>query len=790
MHPKSTVPTLLLLYAVASAAQNSPDPRGPVINVGMQPRVTAEGVDAGGYRFTPANGASVWQAPWIWLDPTAGSDHIAASFRKTVPLPAAPKSVRARISADIVYRLWINGQLVSRGPADPGNDFSPRTRWSHQWLYDVRDLTPFFKPGENVIAAEVFTREQPNYSLGEPGFAFAADFTFAAHQPLHVASGPDWRAIPAMAYASEPQPVRHIQFDATKEPPGWRVTGFDDALWPHPVKIDSVWGDLTASEIPPRMEVAYPPMSGSAVTSTKDGSYAVRFNRVLSAYLSIKATGAAGTRILLQPNELNQSGFHRMTGVVLRDGVTYYEFPVMDSFSTVNVQVSNVTAPVEIDVRAAFVSYPVSYVGSFESSDADLNRLWRASRWATQISMQTHHLDSPHHQEPISDPGDYLIEALENYYAFGEPWLARQDLRKFGAILKHSDYYNFHTSYSLLWLQMLLDYYDYTGDLGLVKELAPVARGLLDRFTGWLGGNGLVSEAPNYMFMDWVSIAGIACHHPPAVIGQGYMTAFYYRGLADARRIAELTGDAAAASRYEQLRGEVAAAFQRELWNPDKGLYRDGKPFQTSVKPGQWLPADTDIETYSPHVNALAVLYDLAPAGERKAIMERVMAEAPLNVQPYFMHFVFAALAHAGLFEKYGVPQMRRWQIHPDSGTASEMWGRGDYSHGWTGTPLIQLSARILGVQPSSPGFQTVAIRPIPSGLDWARGVVPTPHGKLKVSWTRSSAGFKMQVSTPVTADVYLPLTGPITLDGKRVAAAGEGKVRVAAGTHELVRAP
>jgi hypothetical protein len=480
-----------------------------------------------------------------------------------------------------------------------------------------------------------------------------------------------------------------------------------------------------------------------------------------------------------------------MTSVILREGITYYEFPVMDSFSTVNIQVSNVTAPLAIeDVRASFISYPVSYVGSFETSDADLNRLWKASRWATQISMQTHHLDSPHHQEPISDPGDYLIESLENYYAFGEPWLARQDLRKFAAILKNSGYYNFHTSYSLLWLQMLLDYYDYTGDLELVKELAPVARGLLDRFTGWRGKNGLISEAPNYMFMDWVTIGGIACHHPPAVIGQGYMTAFYYRGLADARRIAELTGDGAAALRYEQLRREVAAAFQRELWDSQKGLYRDGNPFQTSAPPSQWLPADTPIETFSPHVNSLAVLYDLAPAGERQPIMERVLAESPLNAQPYFMHFIFAALAHAGLFEKYGVPQMRRWQIHPDSGTATEMWESGDYSHGWTGTPLIQMSARILGVQPSAPGFRRVAIRPTPSGLEWARGAVPTPHGMLEVSWQRSSREFHLHVIVPqgVGAEVSLPLSGPIQLDGKSVRTAIDGTVGVSAGTHDLMR--
>ena len=98
---------------------------------------------------------------------------------------------------------------------------------------------------------------------------------------------------------------------------------------------------------------------------------------------------------------------------------------------------------------------------------------------------------------------------------------------------------------------------------------------------------------------------------------------------------------------------------------PDKGLYRDGKPFQTSVKPGQWLPADKDIETFSPHVNLLAVLYDLAPKEQQPAIVEKVLAEKPLNTQPWFMHWVFQAIDHAGLFDRYGTQQMRRWKIVP-----------------------------------------------------------------------------------------------------------------------------
>jgi hypothetical protein len=44
---------------------------------------------------------------------------------------------------------------------------------------------------------------------------------------------------------------------------------------------------------------------------------------------------------------------------------------------------------------------------------------------AVEVCLQTHHLDSPNHQEPISDPGDYVIEGMVSYYAFGQPWLTR-----------------------------------------------------------------------------------------------------------------------------------------------------------------------------------------------------------------------------------------------------------------------------------------------------------------------------------------------------------------------------
>ena len=237
------------------------------------------------------------------------------------------------------------------------------------------------------------------------------------------------------------------------------------------------------------------------------------------------------------------------------------------------------------------------------------------------------------------------------------------------------------------------------------------------------------------------------------------MTAFFYRALADGVRVAGLLSDSARYKNYFRLRDEIKAAFQRELWSESIGLYRDGKPGQTSVAPGQWLPADKEIETFSAHVNVLAVLYDLAPKAKQKSILERVITGPGFSCQPYFMHFVFEALAHTGLFERHAVAQMRRWKIVEETQSLREMWTTGDLSHGWGATPLRQLSTHVLGVRPMPPGGVQIEVAPLACGLEWAKGVVPTAKGDVQVEWHRRNGEMQLTVDIPngCTALVRLP---------------------------------
>jgi hypothetical protein len=756
----------LLVLAFSLAAGNAVgqvDPRGPISYAGTDVAIDAQGIHASGFSYHDLGAKPApWQARWIW---TGSGEPSVAMFRKEVLLSEKPQSVTAWLTADAKYRLYVNGRLVSRGPVDQGRDYFGGG--TNHWFYDVRDLTPYLTEGRNVIAAEVFREWPINFTVSHaPGFLFEAEIISGGRRTT-TASDASWRSMPAAQFPDS------STYEAAKEPEGWRMPGFDDSAWLASREVKDVWEPLVPSEIPPLMEARYPVLRYEGLpadrTFTRDGTFRVVFDRVLSAYPTLKIKGGKGALATIK-------GAHEAR-MMLGGGQQYFEFPYMtEVVPAYTVTLTHVTDPVVIeDAGANFTSQPVDYKGAFECSDTNLNAIWDVSRWAVQICLQTHHLDSPNHQEPISDPGDYVIEDMVNNYAFAQPWMARQDIRKFAWLLKDERYHNFHTSYSISWLQMLMDYYRFTGDRSLVEEMAPYVRELMATYASWIGKNGILSEAPNYMFMDWVTIGGFPCHHPPSVIGQGYLTAFYYHGLDMATQVAALVGDTASAEAYIRQRGEIAEAFNRELWVPAKGLYRDGKPFVTSVKPYQWLPADKDIETFSPHVNMLAVLFDLAPKERQKGIVDSVMSEEPLNTQPWFMYWIFQAIDHAGSFERYGTPQLRRWQCLPETHSFREMWTSGDLSHGWCSTPLVEMSSRILGVFPASPGFDTVAIRPQPCDLSWAKGRVPTPHGEVSVEWVinRGTLALDVGVPTGTDAEVTLPVSRfihpRITLDGREV---------------------
>ena len=73
----------------------------------------------------------------------------------------------------------------------------------------------------------------------------------------------------------------------------------------------------------------------------------------------------------------------------------------------------------------------------------------------------------------------------------------------------------------------------------------------------------------------------------------------------------------------------------------------------------------------------------------------------------------------------------------------------GSWAHGWSTGAAPALTAYVLGVRPTSPGFSTFAVSPHTGGLASASGSVPTPHGDLHVAWRHVGGKLTVSVDAP-----------------------------------------
>jgi alpha-L-rhamnosidase len=69
--------------------------------------------------------------------------------------------------------------------------------------------------------------------------------------------------------------------------------------------------------------------------------------------------------------------------------------------------------------------------------------------------------------------------------------------------------------------------------------------------------------------------------------------------------------------------------------------------------------------------------------------------------------------------------------------------------HGFSTTPLYQLSTEVLGVAPLAPGFARFRVAPQLADLAHARGVFPTVRGDIHVAWVREGDRVAVDLTVP-----------------------------------------
>ena len=510
------------------------------------------------------------------------------------------------------------------------------------------------------------------------------------------------------------------------------------------------------------------------------------FGKQVNGYFHLKLDGVAGGMVDIGYSEVLVNGqvnplFQGSNGsrYIMRDGMQEWETFMWGSYRYVHLAFRNMRKPIHLyEANLRFSTYPVEYKGSFACSDETLTAIWEVARYTNQLCMMDASMDNP------SDEQRHYIQtgritSLVSYAAFGDTSLARKLLLQIaqsrmpdGCV--HVAWPDAKTQRELsaefldgplLYIQAIWEYFLFSGDFDLLRELYPVVLGLIRWFERWADADGLLA---NVSPLVWIDHAALERYGKVAIVNL-----WHYENLTLAARMAELMDDRKEAERLRISAEAVASAFHEAFWDADKGLYADC--IHAGIRRG-----------YSEHTNAMAYLIPLG----RKQYFEQVYGkiysgkQPAIKAGPCFQLFIIDAWRKNGRGTEAIELLRQRFAglIQENVSTFGTMWtqeGPHVVCQSEAAAPAYLLSTHVLGICPLQPGFDEFLVEPEIAALTWARGEFPTRHGNISIEWKRGDGQFALHISVPedAIARVLLPNIGQpyksIYVDEKNVLSNG-----------------
>jgi len=319
--------------------------------------------------------------------------------------------------------------------------------------------------------------------------------------------------------------------------------------------------------------------------------------------------------------------------------------------------------------------------------------------------------------------------------------------------------------WSLHWVRSVHNLYRYTGDRELVAELLPVAERTLRWFESYLGDDGLLHDVTGWSLLDWSSVYSTGC--------SSTLNALWARALEDVAEMATWLGNGGTAAWATGRRAAVADSFE-VFWDEGRGVYVDhlvgGVARREAAQHGGAAALAAGIVPEHRVARVIERLTDRSRLVRHSFVMDPVtvtggstgyiymvtgypepewdVEEQMVETEPFFRYVLHDGLARAGRADLVA-DLCRDWSVFVEAGESTwpECWTGGTRCHGWSSTPSRDLIVHTLGITPAEPGYASVRVVPALGGLEWARAVVPTPHGPLTVE---AHADGRVEIDSPV----------------------------------------
>jgi alpha-L-rhamnosidase len=774
-------------------------------------------------------------------------------FRKAFALESVPERVPARLTADSRYILYVNGAEIGRGPirSQPRRLYYDLYDLAHFLRPGENTIAVHV---ERFASANSFWMPPvPNNSLGVRGvLVFEADLagtwlvSDGSWRTLKTdAWRPDW-----MDPSTHHQGVPLEAFDARLLAPDWAAPNYDDSAWgeaqvvpamhiggfrrtqpptdpygplyPRPiaqlggdhvtavaVHVESLTGAVDTSNGSPMARVqaalsrtaveahdAPLPVSldlpvGGGVRVTVD------MGRIVSGLIELSVEAPAGTQFDLSCTEDPLQVSFTMDRMAA--GARYVARGADDAFCythsiglryiylLIHATAGRITLN-HIGVRELL--YPWEGDASFACNDAELNRIYAASRRTVHLNSHDAFTDCPT-REQRAWVGDGVVHQMVHLATNADWRLARHfctlgNSPRSDGILPMSvsgdiELANGFTipDWSLHWIHGVHNLYRYLGDRDEIKAYMPTVERILRWYAPYQTEGGALRDVPEWNLVDWSSVS--------TEDTSSLLTALWARGL---HEFAEMAGwlQERGSQRWAEPLYERACAGIEIFWSEARGSYVD------HVVDGVQRPEMSQL------AGALAIVSGLAPRerwarmlatitdpetlvmsawtgdGHGGQSMEKWMGQVRegryeidwdperevVLAQPFMSYVVHDAVALGGAADR--IPDLcRRWSQFLANGydTLGECWDYGTHVHGWSSTPARDLVFYTLGVTPAEPGYGVARIAPRIGALRWLRGRAPTPRGMISVEmdarWLVIESPVEIILDMPGEAERAMP---------------------------------
>jgi hypothetical protein len=745
-------------------------------------------------------------APWVSYPSANQTSYGVYHFRKSFDLEKVPEKLVVHVSADNRYNLFVNGQRVCYGPAK--GDLQT-------YKYDVVDIAPFLKSGENQLAALVYNGgEDRPLALITVQTAFMLRAENDAFSFLNT--GSEWKTYKNPAYeviSYYEMLFRERWFYgfyacgggdevvAEKYPWGWETIDFNDSGWlaAEPLSFSKQPWNLVPRNIafmdnylvfPEKIKKVLGATIPTGVWNGKTKliipantkvSVLVDFEIFTMGYPELKVTSGNGSKIQVKYAEALYEAVHLKAH---RDSVNGLSmFGVWDIFHSdgqqrtfrplwkrtfryIQFNIETKNEPLEIlSYQLEYSGYPYPEIANFESDNPRLNEIFEMSKRTLRMCSGETYYDTPFYEQ-LSYGGDNRpIAAISTYNSTDDRLLCEvlrlypQSENKETGLFKsaYPSRFDFDQgSWSMGWIQTLHDYYFMRGDSAFVKQFAGKIDGVLRFYERHLDEQtGMIGAVKNQNFIDW-SITKGSLPRPNEMREMkqsALLTLYFVHTLDCTAKLYNELGLKEKAAYWEQLSKGIKSAVYKNCWDAEKQLFRDY--------------ADQPI--YSQHTNLFAILCDLIPLPEQQKLMSRILAYDKFDemASSYFSFFLFKAMQKTGQEDLY-LDNLAFWYNFIDRGhttcgeTGFASHDRSD-CHAWSAHPAYFLLSSVCGIKPADIGFNTVKITPHLGQIQKLKADMPHPKGRITVDYKITNG--------KLTATIVLPkgMTGNFEYKGVEI---------------------